>query len=174
MARKLEDFVHHFYQQHRGHCMSYQCVMILSHRKTRVVFIKVAERKRQQIMVDSQHWHTKTPCSHQSHRCSNLCTDFILEFNHLDNFLHLRQIRVEVRILFLSCQSSSSPGCKNWALIEKRWKQDESAWDRGVHTLVSWDGYYADLFNNLSRRLVTLYNMSGRNEEKVCEGSQST
>lgn len=48
---------------------------------------------------------TKTPCSHQNHKCLNLRVAFMLEFNSPHNFLHLRQMRVEVRILVLPRQA---------------------------------------------------------------------
>lgn len=120
MALKSENFVHHFYQQHSGHCVYNQGLLCQCHisKKEELFFGDVLGIEKDNKLLWIHSFDTKTPCSHQNHKCLNLRVDFMLEINSPHNFLHLRQMRVEVRILVLPRQARCHTIAKNSTLNE--------------------------------------------------------
>lgn len=93
-------------------------VTVTFQKKEELFFVDVLGIEKDNKLLWIHSFDTKTPCSHQNHKCLNLRVAFMLEFNSPHNFLHLRQMRVEVRILVLPRQARRHTIAKNSTLNE--------------------------------------------------------
>lgn len=146
--------------------------MSLSHfkKKEELFFGDVLGIEKDNKLLWIHSFDTKTPCSHENHKCLNLRVAFMLEFNSPHNFLHLRQMRVEVRILVLPRQARRHTIAKNSTLNEcqnpgSTTNQPET--EASTHLCPETDNMLT-CFNNLSNagRHIALCDMSNRNDEQ--------